>query len=113
MSDAALTVEAHIPASLAGAVAEKLAQAAQVGVAERLRAQDPTLWGPEGAPEIGDRLGWLTIAERMLERVDELTAFAGRVREDGLHDVVVLGMGGSSLAPEVLRRCFGSADGHP
>jgi transaldolase/glucose-6-phosphate isomerase len=113
VSDAALTVEAHIPASLAEAVKEKLARAAQVGVAERLRAQDPTLWGPEGAPEIGDRLGWLTIAERMLERVDELTAFAGRVREDGLHDVVLLGMGGSSLAPEVLRRCFGSADGHP
>jgi transaldolase/glucose-6-phosphate isomerase len=113
VSDAALTVEAHIPASLAEAVEQKLARAAQIGVAERLRAQDPTLWGPEGAPEIGDRLGWLTIAERMLERVDELTAFAGRVREDGLHDVVLLGMGGSSLAPEVLRRCFGSADGHP
>jgi len=113
VSDAALTVEAHIPASLAEAVEQKLARAAQIGVAERLRAQDPTLWGPEGAPEIGDRLGWLTIAERMLERVGELTAFAGRVREDGLHDVVLLGMGGSSLAPEVLRRCFGSADGHP
>ena len=113
MSDAALTVEAHIPASLAEAVAEKLAQAAQVGVAERLRAEDPTLWGPEGAPEIGDRLGWLTIAGRMLAHVDEVTAFARRVRDDGLRDVVLLGMGGSSLAPEVLRRCFGSANGHP
>jgi len=113
VSDAALTVEAHVPASLAEAVEDKLARAAQVGVAERLRAQDPTLWGPEGAPEIGDRLGWLTIAERMLERVDELTAFAGRVREDGLHDVVVLGMGGSSLAPEVLRRAFGPQPGRP
>ncbi len=111
-SDRALAVETEIPASLRSAVRTKLAQAAQAGVADRLRSTDsrpadPTLWGPRGTPEISDRLGWLTIAERMLGDVDALITFAEQVRADGLHDVVLLGMGGSSLAPEVLRRCFG------
>ena len=62
MSDSALAVEARIPASLAPAVAEKLRSGSQEHVADRLRAGDATLWGPAGAAEISDRLGWLTIA---------------------------------------------------
>ena len=106
MSDAALTLEARIPSSLAAAVAERLRAAAGAGVSERLTQGDPTLWGPAGTPEIANRLGWLTIAERMLAGVDDVCAFADRVRDEGIRDVVLLGMGGSSLAPEVLRRCF-------
>ncbi|HEY2570165.1 MAG TPA: hypothetical protein VGI27_01765 [Solirubrobacteraceae bacterium] len=114
MSDtAAVTVEARIPGSLVAAVAEKLQRASQERVGERVRERDATLWGAPGTAEIADRLGWLTSAERMLERVDSLTAFADRVRDDGLRDVVLLGMGGSSLAPEVLRRSFGSQPGRP
>jgi transaldolase/glucose-6-phosphate isomerase len=113
VSDAALTVEARIPASLGAAIAEKLQQASQEHVGERVRKGDATLWGAPGTPEIADRLGWLTSAERMLDWVDSLTAFADRVRDDGLRDVVLLGMGGSSLAPEVLRRSFGSQPGRP
>jgi transaldolase/glucose-6-phosphate isomerase len=113
VSDAALTVEARIPASLRAAIAEQLDLAAQARVAERVREGDATLWGPPGAPEIADRLGWLTVAERMLDQVDSLTAFADKLRDDGLRDIVLLGMGGSSLAPEVLRRSFGSQPGHP
>ena len=56
-------------------MADKLALAAQAQVAERLRDADATLWGPAGAPEIANRLGWLTIAERMLGEVDDLGAF--------------------------------------
>ena len=62
-------------------------------------------------PEIGDRLGWLTISDAMLERADELVAFARGCAADGLTDAVLLGMGGSSLAPEVLWRTFGATDG--
>jgi glucose-6-phosphate isomerase len=121
--DRALTVETDVPPSLQPAVQAKLAEAVHARVAERLRAAggadaegrdrggDATLWGPPGAPEISDRLGWLTIAERMLNQVEDLTAFAEEVRADGLHDAVLLGMGGSSLAPEVLRRCFDSTSG--
>ena len=94
-------------------VADKLALAARERVAARLRQGDARMWAPAGTAEIADRLGWLTIAERMLGEVDDLRAFADRVREDGLHDVVLLGMGGSSLAPEVLRRSFGPQPNRP
>jgi glucose-6-phosphate isomerase len=106
VSEQHLKVEARIPAQLRPAVADQLALATRERVAERLRLADATLWGPPGTPEIADRLGWLTIAERTLGEVDDLGAFAARVRDDGLRDVVLLGMGGSSLAPEVLRRSF-------
>ena len=114
MSDAlAPAVETEIPVMLAPAVRAKLTLAVTDDVAERVRpgserAPDPTLWGPAGTPEISNRLGWLTIAERMLGQLDDLEAFVAAVRADGLDDVVLLGMGGSSLAPEVLRRCFDS-----
>ncbi len=113
MSDEALTIEARIPASLSSIVADKLSLALDDRVRERVREGDPTLWGPAGAPEIADRLAWLTIAQRMLAELEELEAFADAVRDDGLRDVVLLGMGGSSLAPEVLRRSFESGPGRP
>jgi transaldolase / glucose-6-phosphate isomerase len=113
VSDQALDVEARIPASLQSAIAEKLTLARDARVAQRLRDGDATLWGPAGAPEIADRLGWLDIAERMLGEVDALEAFAAQARADGVRDVVLLGMGGSSLAPEVLRRSFGHLPEHP
>jgi transaldolase/glucose-6-phosphate isomerase len=113
VSDRALTVEARIPASLRVAVGDKLALASHARVEQRLRQRDATLWGPPAAPEIADRLGWLTSPARMLGEADELIAFADEVREAGMNDVVLLGMGGSSLAPEVLRRSFGSTRGRP
>jgi len=113
VSDPALTLQVEIPPALEPPLVDALAAATDAGVGERLRASDATLWGPEGTPEIADRLGWLTIHERMLGEVDDLEQFARGVREDGVRDVVLLGMGGSSLAPEVLRRCFAPAPGHP
>jgi transaldolase / glucose-6-phosphate isomerase len=108
-----MNVEARIPASLSAAIAEKLSVARRQRVSERVREGDATLWGGAGTPEIGDRLGWLTSPERMLAEAQELLAFADEVRGAGIDDVVLLGMGGSSLAPEVLRRSFGSAPGRP
>ncbi len=103
----------RIPPELRDAVRERVAAAAEQRVAERVRAADATLWGPAGTPELANRLGWLTIAERMLEQLGEIEAFAAEVRQAGFTDVVLLGMGGSSLAPEVLRRSFGKRAGHP
>jgi Phosphoglucose isomerase len=74
---------------------------------DRVWERDPTVW--TGADE-AKWLGWLEEPRRMRERVEELTAFANGVRDDGFDTIVLLGMGGSSLAPEVLRRTFG-ADG--
>jgi glucose-6-phosphate isomerase len=106
VSDRALAVEPRIPAALRPKVEQKVALAARDEVARRLREGDASLWGPPGTEEISDRLGWLTIGERMLAVLDELEAFAEQVSRDGFTDVVLLGMGGSSLAPEVLRRAF-------
>jgi transaldolase / glucose-6-phosphate isomerase len=70
-----------------------------------------TLWGEEDTPEIADRLGWLTISDPMLEQAADLHAFAAECRRDGITDAVLLGMGGSSLGPEVIRRTFGDLEG--
>jgi glucose-6-phosphate isomerase len=117
VSDPTLTVEARIPDALQPAVVEKLARATDEDVAGRVAREDATLWGglgsPPAPPEIADRLGWLTIAERMLGELDDLEAFADAVAAEGLRDVVLLGMGGSSLAPEVFRRCFGHHPDRP
>jgi transaldolase/glucose-6-phosphate isomerase len=104
-------IAATLGAELAGAVAQRVAAAVKDGVARRVWAKDESLWGGPGVPEIGDRLGWLTISDAMLERADELVAFARGCAADGLTDAVLLGMGGSSLAPEVLWRTFGATDG--
>ncbi len=74
-------------------------------------ANDESLWGGPGVPEIGNRLGWLTISEKMLEHAGDLREFADAVKADGFTDVALLGMGGSSLGPEVIRRSFGEIPG--
>ena len=105
------TIQAHIPADLEAAVAQRVKAAQAEGVAQRIWRKDPRLWGGPDKPEIENRLGWLTITEPMLEHLDELLAFVEEVKAAGYTDVVLLGMGGSSLGPEVLRRSFGAIDG--
>jgi glucose-6-phosphate isomerase len=113
VSDPNLTVEASIPDVLKAAVAEQLTRASEEDVAGRIAREDATLWGPSGTPEIANRLGWLTIAERMLGELGALELFAAEAHDDELEDIVLLGMGGSSLAPEVLRRSFADPAAHP
>ncbi len=79
----------------------------------RLWRKDPTLWSPKPVPEITDRLGWLHLPEAMHDQVEDLAVFAKAVKAEGIRHVVVLGMGGSSLAPEVFQRTFGNASGYP
>ncbi|MGQ0568285.1 MAG: bifunctional transaldolase/phosoglucose isomerase [Armatimonadota bacterium] len=79
----------------------------------RLWAKDYTLWSPALVPEITDRLGWLTLPETMTEHLDDLVSFANDVKAAGVRHVVLLGMGGSSLAPEVFHHTFGPAAGYP
>ena len=78
----------------------------------RIWSGDHTLWSDDPT-EIADRLGWLDVASSMLGEIDDLTAFADDVRRDGIDHVVLLGMGGSSLGPEVIRQCFAGRDGFP
>ena len=108
MSDPDLTLRAIFPPADGPSIEQSLAAAREQRVADRLSEGDATLWGPPGTPEIANRLGWLTIAERMLDELLEIERVADGVRQDGITDVVLLGMGGSSLAPEVFRRTFGA-----
>jgi transaldolase / glucose-6-phosphate isomerase len=104
-------VEADLPPELEQPVAARLKQAADEDVARRIWERDGTLWAPEGTAELTDRLGWLTIAGKLLEEADELDAFRTECREAGYTDAVLLGMGGSSLAPEVFRLSYGEQTG--
>jgi transaldolase/glucose-6-phosphate isomerase len=94
-------------------VAARVKRAAQEDVARRIWRKDDTLWGAAGQAEVANRLGWLNVAEQMREQLGDLQAFAEAVRDEGVKDVVLLGMGGSSLAPEVIRRSFGEQGGWP
>ncbi len=81
-------------------------------VVERIWKHDHTVWKPE-PDEISNRLGWLHSVDTMRPALDEIKAFAEEVRTAGFHGVLLLGMGGSSLAPEVYRKVFGVAGGYP
>ena len=71
---------------------------------ERIWERDPSVW--TGHDE-AHWLGWLDEPARMRERAHELLEFATRLEAE-VDDVVLMGMGGSSLAPEVMRRIFGA-----
>jgi len=101
------TIKSSIPDDLEPPLIDRVKQAQAEGVAKRVWQKDESLWGGPGVPEIGNRLGWLTISEKMLEHSEELKAFAADCRSSGLTDAVLLGMGGSSLGPEVIRQSYG------
>ncbi len=87
-------------------------QLKQEDILRRIWKQDYTVWKPEPA-EIRDRLGWLYIAEEMASLTRQMEAVAFGLQAAGYQQVVLLGMGGSSLAPELFARTFGSAAGFP
>ena len=91
------------------AVDTALAQLKGEQVVERIWAHDHTVWKPDPA-EISNRLGWLDIVERMQGILPTLASLANRLRQEGYRQAVLLGMGGSSLAPEVFRKTFGVGD---
>jgi transaldolase / glucose-6-phosphate isomerase len=107
------SIQAWLPDDVEPRMAERVERAAREDVARRIWRKDDTLWGPAGQPEVANRLGWLTVAEQMRDGLADLQAFADEVRDEGVTDVVLLGMGGSSLAPEVIRRSFGEQAGRP
>jgi glucose-6-phosphate isomerase len=80
-------------------------------IISRMWSGDHTVWKPDPT-EISDRLGWLTVTGFMREQAPALASFADELRGAGFRHVVLLGMGGSSLGPEVLRQSFGSAPGY-
>ncbi|MBN1485019.1 MAG: glucose-6-phosphate isomerase [Chloroflexia bacterium] len=80
-------------------------------VLRRIWQHDHTVWQPD-PDEISNRLGWLDITDRMRAERSTLQALVGQVRRAGYERALLLGMGGSSLAAEVLSKTFGAAPGH-
>jgi transaldolase/glucose-6-phosphate isomerase len=80
---------------------------------QRLWAKDHTLWSPEPLPELADRLGWLFLPESLKKHLEDFSAFAEEVKMSGIEHVLLLGMGGSSLAPELFQQTFGNRKGYP
>jgi transaldolase/glucose-6-phosphate isomerase len=79
----------------------------------RLWSKDPTLWFPQPVLEITDRLGWLDLPALSHTALTEYNSFAEEVKAEGTQHIVLLGMGGSSLAPEMYQQIFGNAPGFP
>jgi len=99
-----------------GSVRATLDEATGTNVIERIWNRDASLWKNEESHQkiIRNSLGWLTVATEMLAVADELRSFAANVRASGeFQHVMVCGMGGSSLCPEVLRQTFGRREGFP
>jgi glucose-6-phosphate isomerase len=76
-------------------------------VAGRIAAQDPTLWGTDTESEAAKRLSWVDLATASRPLVAEIDALRAELAADGVDHVVLCGMGGSSLAPEVICRTAG------
>jgi glucose-6-phosphate isomerase len=101
-----------LPETLQGLVDEAIARAVGERWASRLWARDTSLWSsdPEVAARIEQRLGWLDTPTAFEAEAAELTAFGEAIENEGFTDALVLGMGGSSLAPEVLSLVYPDSD---
>ncbi|WP_435154295.1 glucose-6-phosphate isomerase [Amycolatopsis sacchari] len=77
-------------------------------VASKLAAQDPTLWGPDAESEASIRLSWTTLHKSSRPLIGEIEALREELRGEGIDRVVLAGMGGSSLAPEVITSTEGT-----
>ncbi len=99
-----------LPGDLAGAFKASLDDWKSGDKVARLWKKDSSLW--TGADE-GKWLDWLTIADEQLAKVDDLKKLAAEIKKAKFKQVVLLGMGGSSLCPEVLRKTFGKVAGFP
>jgi glucose-6-phosphate isomerase len=95
-------------------VAAVVAHARRDGWAQRLMDRDTTLWSTDATAQdaIAERLGWLDSPAHFGDQIGALEGFGDGIRVAGFTTAVVMGMGGSSLAPEVLHRTFGTADGY-
>jgi glucose-6-phosphate isomerase len=106
-------VRAAALGALAPAVEERLGAMDRASVVQRIWSKDPTVWGgTQATRELANRLGWLGVPDRVLEENPRLIGFAEEVREH-CDRVVLCGMGGSSLAPEVFWRTHGRRPGFP
>ncbi len=93
-------------------LARRLSQFEESSAVGRIWARDTTFWKPE-PDEISNRLGWLDLPRVMPDELERLRLLADEVRQAGVDQVVLIGMGGSSLAPEVFAQTFPGGENTP
>jgi glucose-6-phosphate isomerase/transaldolase/glucose-6-phosphate isomerase len=96
----------------ADAVADALARLEREDIVNRVWTEDHTVWRDDPT-ELSDRLGWLTVVTEMRKQVADLNQFSAKIKDSGFSNIALLGMGGSSLGPEVIGQTFGSIGGYP
>ncbi len=107
--------QSETPASVETAYREALLALERGDAVSLLRSRNPALWKPDASQDksISNRLGWIDAPQWLTERVPELNAFAADVRGAGFTRVLLLGMGGSSLAAEVFQQVCVAGPGAP
>ncbi len=99
-----------LPDALAKQVADAINDWRAAGKVRRLWQRDESLWTNTDESQW---LGWLDITEKQLEKKDQFQRLADEIRKEKFSDILLLGMGGSSLCPEVLAKTFGHINGFP
>ncbi|MET1044302.1 MAG: glucose-6-phosphate isomerase [Microbacteriaceae bacterium] len=102
-----MSIKIGVSGAAAEAVDRVVPQLVSDLVASRITDQDETLWGAEAEDEAKKRLGWTESIVVSRPLVDDILALRHKLRADGVDHIVLGGMGGSSLAPEVLTRTEG------
>ena len=97
--------EMHVGCGDKAAYVAALRELVEDKVASRLAARDHTLWGPAAEEEAGKRLGWVGLSESSRSMISDIAELEVELREREIYRVVLCGMGGSSLAPEVICQC--------
>ena len=108
----AIRLSEKLPPSYQPTIQSTLDSLSRIKAVPRLWDKDHVLWKPD-PKEIADRLGWLTLHDQMRDRLEQLQQCVASAKALQIKDVVLLGMGGSSLGPEVFRTVFGSQKGAP
>ncbi len=93
---------------LADPVKRRVAGLIAADVPARFWSHDPNLWTSDkiGQEEVRNRMGWLDLPDSSRAALKEINDFVSKVKKDGFRNILLIGMGGSSLAPEVLSFCF-------
>lgn len=100
-------VDVVLSGPAADAVGEHVQTVVTDRVASRIFDHDADLWGPDARDEAQKRLGWTSLADSSRALLAPLESLRDQLREDGVDHVVLCGMGGSSLAPEVICAAYG------
>lgn len=101
-------MQIYVKNDLSDQLAPVVARLSAEKIASRIFSKDPTIWGPEAEQESAIRLGWVESARTSVDLIPEILNLRNTLNQSGIDRVVLCGMGGSSLAPEVIAENAGT-----